>query len=483
MVPKNLRYGGGAMDSAMSPIVAVYLLIALIVILTVPRNKAITPFLVAFFTIPVGEVLVLGGFHFTALRVLILAGLARRLTFGKGRDVGKYPGGFSRIDWMVVAWALSACVAQCVQFMNEPSIINALGELLDTLGGYLVVRSLITDGEGVRRLIKTMALLCVILGACMIYEQVGHMNVFGLMGGISREVTVRNGKIRSGATLGCLYAGAFSGVLIPVFLWLWTQRRCKLIAIAGIVGATAMVATSNSSTSWLAYMGSFIGLAFWPLRRQMRLIRYGIVTMLVSLHMVMKAPVWALIARIDLTGSSSGEQRYMLVDMTMKHIPAWWFVGTPAYVNWGWDSWDLCNQFVAVALTGGMLTLIFYIGIFSRGFGSLGDARKRINGLRRQEWLLWALGSSLFATVVAHFGINYMAQLIMGFFPLVACISVAASETRRPAALPAQTPVTAPGESPALAAAFASGAARSEQNAALPASGRHAARTRSLIRA
>jgi hypothetical protein len=34
----------------------------------------------------------------------------------------------------------------------------------------------------------------------------------------------------------------------------------------------------------------------------------------------------------------------------------------------------------------------------------------------------------LFATVVAHFGINYMAQLIMGFFPLVACISVATTE-------------------------------------------------------
>jgi hypothetical protein len=32
--------------------------------------------------------------------------------------------------------------------------------------------------------------------------------------------------------------------------------------------------------------------------------------------------------------------------------------------------------------------------------------------------------------VVAHFGINYMAQLIMGFFPLVACISVVTFERR-----------------------------------------------------
>jgi hypothetical protein len=163
----------------------------------------------------------------------------------------------------------------------------------------------------------------------------------------------------------------------------------------------------------------------------MRIIRWGLVLGLIALHLVMKAPVWALIARIDLTGSSSGDQRYMLVDMTIRRFSDWWLLGTKNYTTWGWDSWDLCNQFVAVALTGGLLTLIFYIAIFSQGFGALGTARKLVNGDRNQEWLLWCLGSALFATVVAHFGINYMAQLIMGFFPLVVCISVATLEAKR----------------------------------------------------
>ena len=149
--------------------------------------------------------------------------------------------------------------------------------------------------------------------------------------------------------------------------------------------------------------------------------------------MVMKAPVWALIARVDLTGSSSGDQRYMLMDMTIRHFRDWWLLGTNNYVTWGWDSWDLCNQFVAVALTGGLVALIFYIAIFSRSFGAIGNARKLVNGDRRQEWFLWCMGSTLCATVMAHFGINYMAQLIMGFFPLVACISVATFEARQAA--------------------------------------------------
>ena len=145
----------------------------------------------------------------------------------------------------------------------------------------------------------------------------------------------------------------------------------------------------------------------------------------------MKAPVWALIARVDLTGSSSGYQRYQLVDMTIRHFSDWWLIGTPDYVNWGWDSWDLCNQFAAVALTGGLLTLVFYIGIFQRCFSAIGNARKRVEGNRRQQWFLWCFGSALFATVVAQFGINYMAQLIMGFFSLVVCISVVTYETKR----------------------------------------------------
>lgn len=427
MPPEHFRFGGGATETTIHPLVAVYLLVAVVLILVLPRGKVIAAFLIPFFTIPIGQVVVLGGFHFTALRVLILAALVRRFSFGRSSG-GKYPGGFNAVDWVVVLWSVSAVMAFWLQFMEKQAIINGLGILLDTLGGYLVMRSLIVDGDAMRRAIKTLAVICAILGVCMINEKISHINVFGLLGGIPTEVTFRDGHIRAGGTLGCLYAGAFAGAWIPVFLWLWTEGKNRIAAFAGFAGAIAMVITSYSSTSWMTVMGSIVGLAFWPLRKSMRLVRWGLVAMLVGLHMVMKAPVWALINRIDLTGSSSGEQRYMLVDMTIRNFTKWWLIGTPTYTTWGWDSWDLCNQFVAVALGGGLLTLIFYVMIFKRSFGAIGTARKLVNGDRGQEWLLWSLGTALFATVVAHFGINYMAQLIMGFFPLIVCISVVTFE-------------------------------------------------------
>ena len=178
--------------------------------------------------------------------------------------------------------------------------------------------------------------------------------------------------------------------------------------------------------------GSLVGLAFWPSAQADAPGSLGIASLtLVALHLVMNAPVWSLIARIDLTGSSSGYHRYMLVDNCIRHFSDWWLLGYKYYDTWGWDMWDLCNQFVVVALTGGLLTLVFYIAIFKRSFGAIGTARKQVNGDRAQEWLLWCLGVDLFANVVAHFGINYMAQLMMSLFPLLACISVATFEAKQ----------------------------------------------------
>jgi hypothetical protein len=283
-----------------------------------------------------------------------------------------------------------------------------------------------------RRAVKAMAAVCVIQAVPMIIEQFAHINFFGYVAGIGTGITIRDGKVRSAGSLGALTAGPLGGLLIPMFLWLWTERKSRIATLAGLAGAIAMVITSNSSTSQMALVGSLVGLAFWRFRTRMRLIRWGILSTLVGLHLYMKAPVWALIARVDLTGSSSGYQRYSLVDSAIRHFTDWWFIGTPDYVNWGWDTFDLCNQFVAVALTGGLLTLIVYIWIFKRGFAAVGTARKFVVGDRKQEWFLWCLGSTLFATIVAYFGISAGQVLIIHFFLLVACISVAAAELKQP---------------------------------------------------
>ena len=86
MQPENLHFGGGATATMLHPLVAVGMLIAIVLILTLPRDKAIAPFLLAYFTIPVDQVLVVG-VHLTMHQILILTVLGRIGAF-EGRKGG-----------------------------------------------------------------------------------------------------------------------------------------------------------------------------------------------------------------------------------------------------------------------------------------------------------------------------------------------------------------------------------------------------------
>lgn len=451
MEPAHFRFGGGATETILNPVVAVCMLLTIVLTLTLPRRKVTTWFLIACFSIPIQQVVVLGTVHFTVLRILIIAGLIRRAAERGASSENKFAGGFNSVDSVVVLWTISLYTVLSVQWMDAQALIHNVGDFLDAIGGFLVMRFLVTDREDIRRVTTTLAVIFSIQGICMLNEQISHVNVFGYVGGLA-HITVRDGRIRSEGVMGCIEAGAFAGATIPLFLWLWNEGRSRMAAFAGLVGAIVMVITSNSSTSQLALIGSFVGLAFWPLRKQMRAVRWGLVLTLTALHLVMNAPVWSLIARVDLTGSSSGYHRYYLVDNCIRHFSDWWLLGYKYYNDWGYGMFDLCNQFVVAALTGGLVTLVFYIAIFSRSFGAIGAARKRASGDRGQEWLLWCLGSNLFAIVVAHFGINYMALGQMTEFTLLACISVAVFEAKQATV---RSSVEAPDQEPC---AFAFGA-------------------------
>jgi hypothetical protein len=456
MEPANNRFGGGATATLLHPLVAVGMLIAIVLILTVPRKTGIVPFLFAVLMIPIGQVVVIGGVHFTMMRILILAGLARAAWPKASSSESRFVTGFSAIDQVVVLWTVSAFIVITLQWMNAQRLIASLGDFVDALGSYLVLRFLIPDGEAIRRTVKVLAAICVIHGICMINEQITGLNVFNLIGGVNIpvETTIRNGQLRSSGVMGPLGEGVFAGVLVPLFLWLWTERNSRMAAVAGLAGATAMLITTHASTPWMACGGALLGLSFWSLRKQMRIVRWGIVLILVALHLYMKSPVWHLISDVNLTGDSSSYHRYFLVDATIRHFSDWWLLGYKYYDKWGWDMWDTSNLFVATALSGGLVSLAFLIAAFSRSFGAIGTARKQVNGDRRQEWPLWCWGSTLFAVVLSCFGVAFSYHLQIELFALLACISVATFEARRAAVQSAE-----PRNQEGLALAFVSAGA------------------------
>ena len=105
--------------------------------------------------------------------------------------------------------------------------------------------------------------------------------------------------------------------------------------------------------------------------------------------------------------------------------------------SWGWDMWDAQNMFVSVGEAGGLAALIFFILMVSRSFSRLGKARKRAKS-KQQEWMIWLLGSALFAHVVAFFGVNYFDQVRVTWFVMVAMICAFTAPLLRSSATPAK---------------------------------------------
>jgi hypothetical protein len=186
-----------------------------------------------------------------------------------------------------------------------------------------------------------------------------------------------------------------------------------------------MTLTAHSSTPALAYVAGILGVCFWPVRKQMRLIRWGLVIAILAQAIVMKAPVWFVLNHIDLTGSSSGYHRAELIDEFVRHFSDWWLLGTDDAGTWGVDMWDVQNQYVNAGESGGLVAFVFFIVVIGRCYKRIGATRKLFSKRETDEWLVWFLGAALFANLAAFFGADYFDQSKLSWFLLLAMISAA----------------------------------------------------------
>lgn len=416
----------------LNPLVALALLMALSILFMRPRDRAIGPLLWVALLVPFGQVVVIGGVHFTVYRILALCGLVRLFTYPLKRSETRLAGGFGEVDLLFLCWAVSYCAINTLQWQESAALIKNLGSLVDALGGYFTLRFVLQDREDALEAVRALVPIAVILAIGMTIEQVTRHNIFGMLGGMPVDVAVREGKARStGSFEVYITAGVFGATLLPLFVWLWSAGRAKMLALVGMAGGLVIVITSNASTSLLACSGAVVAFMCWPIRTAMRKVRWALLIVLLGLQLVMKAPVWALIARIDLTGSSSGYHRFMLVDNCIRHFSDWWLLGVKNYDTWGWDMWDLSNQYVAYALTGGLLTLVFFLMIIVRSFGQIGDARRMCAGRSSSdERFVWCLGAAMLAHVVAYFGIGYFDQMQFAWYLVLALIAVGARHAK-----------------------------------------------------
>jgi hypothetical protein len=424
--PENFKFGGGATATLLHPLVLVAMLIVILLLFIRPRKYAIVPFLLLIFLTPRPQQLVVGEAHLLVVRIIVLFGFLRIGWLKFSAKTNPLVIRWTSIDTAFTLWAITRSLAFMLLYQEQAAVFNQIGFLSDALGGYFLLRYLIQDEEDVDRAIKTFATVVVILAVSMIGEKLFDRNIFGYLGGISISPEVRDGAIRAQGPFGhSILAGVYGATMLPLFFWLWKSGKSRVLGALSMAGATIMSVIAVSSTPVMAYAASILGICLWPVREKMRLIRWGIVIGLITLHLVMKAPVWFIITHVNIIGASSGYHRANLIDQLIRHFSEWWLLGAKDNANWGWDIFDLSNQFVAEGVSGGLAALVLFIALISRGFGKLGDARKAVNGDAKKEWLIWLLGASLFAHCVGFFGVSYWDQMQVAWFSLFAMISAA----------------------------------------------------------
>jgi hypothetical protein len=415
------------------PIVLVAMLVVVVLTFLLPRKYLIVPLLLSTFLIPQGQQFFVGGVHLFALRIIVLGGLIRVLFSRRSPEEPLLAGGFNSVDKAFLLWVCLHALAFTLLYQQMGAVVNQVGYLWDGLGGYIILRFMVRDQEDVQRAIRCFAFLAIVLAICMVREQRTGQNIFGLLGGVVANSEIREGRIRSQAVFQhSLLAGSFGATVIPLFVLLWKSGKSKFLAMTGAVGATVMVATASSSTPVMAWFAGLVAAFCWPLRKRMRILRWGAVALLLSLCLVMQAPIWFLIARVSVTSGSSSYHRAMLVDQFVRHFPDWWLLGTNQNQTWGNDMWDTSNSYVEEGETGGLAAFLCFLGVICWSFARIGTARTSSEDDREKQWVLWLLGAALFAHAVAFWGISYFDQTRFAWFTLLAMISAMTAPLLKP---------------------------------------------------
>lgn len=168
--------GHGASDTVLHPVVAVALLVTIVLMLWRPRKYAIVPLLLCTFLVPRGQEVMLAGAHVYVRLILALAGFIC-VVKDKFRIVDR----LNIVDKIFIVWACYRVFATVVT--NWPSgVMEQLSFLLSALCGYFLLRYLIANEEDVARAAKTLAVVALVLGACMVYEHHFRVNPFGTFG-------------------------------------------------------------------------------------------------------------------------------------------------------------------------------------------------------------------------------------------------------------------------------------------------------------
>ncbi len=302
----------------------------------------------------------------------------------------------------------------------EESAPLRVAKMLDVLFCYFACRGLARDAADIKRFLKSSVLLLVPYTALLVVESLKGINYFRLVGG-SPYVWYREDSIRCfGSFRHPSLLGSVGATFFPLFVGLAFDKAYRSYAIVGAIVSVAIVYSSSSGGPLSAWATGVAGWGLWRFRRQMRTFRWGAVGVILLLALVMKAPVWYLLAKLSGITGGTGWHRAYLIDVTVQHMDLWWLWGMPLAQTHGWFPYnlaatggaDITNQYISFGLNAGIAAIVIFVVYLVRGYKILGDAlmSSRVSKDIINERFLWGLGVMLTVHLSNWLGITYWDQ-------------------------------------------------------------------------
>jgi len=350
------------------------------------------------------------------------------------------PGGLIKTDKFMILYAITAMITGTLLESNFKGFINRSGMAFDIIGLYFFFRFLINSTSELRSSIVVLAMLMIPLSVLLLVEKTKGINLFSFLSSNPLEINIRDGNIRaSGPFEHPILAGTFCATSFPFMVYLWYNGRpYKLLSVFGTLAIMAGVYATASSGPIMSFLFCLLGFAVFPFRHNMKIIRRLIILGLIALQVVMKAPIWFIISKIDLTGSSTGWHRAALFDSCLRHFNEWWFIGTKYTRHWmptgipsDPNQTDITNQYIAIGVEGGLFLVIIFVIIQVQCFKNVGRLTFALddNGPMNSKILPWSFGVAAFSQVCTFFSISFFDQTVMLVYFVFAIITFLSTQT------------------------------------------------------
>ncbi len=423
----------------MNEIGTTFFIAASVLTFALPRRYAALPILIGALYMTEGQQLIIGGAHFPIPRLLIAVAYLRVLVRGE-----RLAGSLLGVDYLMLLWAATIILTSASH--SSTTWAFRLGIVWTQLGAYFLFRIFLQSLEDARQLSKALVLAALPLAILLIMEKRTGTDPFSALGGVESLSAVRNGSIRAaGPFEHAILAGTVGAFVFSLSLALYQGSRLNALIGCAAGGGIVYAATSSSPMLMLVFVG--LGWACWTFRDSMRLVRWSIVAGLVALSLAMKAPVYYLMARIDIVDGSQGWFRAKLIESSISHLSEWWLAGTDYTRHWmatgisaNEQHTDMTNHFLTMGVTGGLALLVTFLMIVYASFDNAGRAlRNHVTSPMHHRLFIWGLGATLYGLVMTFLSITLFDESVLFFWLIVAALASARGEVLHPATKPART--------------------------------------------